>query len=153
MNRLTSWMGEHAAVIDNHANYIDRLAAYEDTGLEPQEVTAAKHALMGKTLAEIKEFEGIPLDRLRELAEAERDGRARVLPCKPGEYWRDQNGDRVRIETVSFIHSRGFACDLSAVTYSYEDEKEEFAVNWIYFRGHFTREEAENQEGGGDHEE
>ena len=59
-----------------------RLKAYEDTGLEPEEVTAAKVALMGKTLAEITEFEGVPLARLRELAEADKDGRCVVLPCK-----------------------------------------------------------------------
>ena len=37
---------------------------------------------MGKTLAEITEFEGVPLARLRELAEADKDGRCVVLPCK-----------------------------------------------------------------------
>lgn len=61
---------------------VERLAAYEDTGLTPEEVTAAKVALMGKTLAEITEFEGVPLARLRELAEADKDGRVVVLPCK-----------------------------------------------------------------------
>lgn len=61
---------------------VERLAAYEDTGLTPEEVTAAKVALMGKTLAEITEFEGVPLARLRELAEADKDGRCVVLPCK-----------------------------------------------------------------------
>ena len=63
----------------------ERLAAYEDTGLTPEEVTAAKVALMGKTLAEITEFEGVPLARLRELAEADKDGRVVVLPCKVGQ--------------------------------------------------------------------
>lgn len=61
---------------------VERLAAYEDTGLTPEEVTAAKVALMGKTLAEITEFEGVPLAHLRELAEADKGGRCVVLPCK-----------------------------------------------------------------------
>ena len=30
MERLTQWMGEHAAVVSHHENYIDRLAYYED---------------------------------------------------------------------------------------------------------------------------
>lgn len=30
MKRCTEWRGEHAAVVDNHVNYIDRLARYED---------------------------------------------------------------------------------------------------------------------------
>ena len=51
----------------------ERLKAYEDTGLEPEEVNAVKLALMGKSVAEVKEFEGIPIDRLRELAQADKE--------------------------------------------------------------------------------
>lgn len=61
---------------------VERLAAYEDTGLEPEEVIQTKLALMGKVLAEIKEFEGVSADRMIELAQAEKDGRLVVLPCK-----------------------------------------------------------------------
>lgn len=28
--RLTEWRGEHAAVVNHHENYIDKLATYED---------------------------------------------------------------------------------------------------------------------------
>ena len=65
-------------------NAIDRLAAYEDTGLEPEAVEHLKLASMGKAIAEIKEFDGIPIDRLRELVQADREGRCVVLPCKVG---------------------------------------------------------------------
>ena len=58
----------------------DRLAAYEDTGLTPEEVTQIKLAIMGKSLAEIKEFEGVSIDRMIELTQAEKDGRLVVLP-------------------------------------------------------------------------
>ena len=58
----------------------ERLAAYEDTGLEPEEVTQIKLAIMGKSLAEIKEFEGVSIDRMIELTQAEKDGRLVVLP-------------------------------------------------------------------------
>lgn len=61
------------------------LAAYEDTGLTPESVEALKLSMMGKAIAEIKEFNGLPVDRLRELAEADKDGRLVVLPCKPGD--------------------------------------------------------------------
>jgi len=30
MKRCTEWRGKHAAVVDNHVNYIDKLARYED---------------------------------------------------------------------------------------------------------------------------
>ena len=64
---------------------IERLAAYEDTGLTPESVEALKLSMMGKAIAEIKEFNGLPVDRLRELAEADRAGRLVVLPCKVGD--------------------------------------------------------------------
>ena len=63
----------------------ERLAAYEDTGLMPENVEALKLSVMGKAIAEIKEFNGLPVNRLRELAEADRDGRVVVLPCKVGD--------------------------------------------------------------------
>ena len=61
------------------------LAAYEDTGMTPESVEALKLSMMGKAIAEIKEFNGLPVDRLRELAEADKDGRCVVLPCKVGD--------------------------------------------------------------------
>ena len=54
---------------------VDRLAAYEDTGLEPEAVEHLKLASMGRAVAEITEFEGIPIARLRELAQADREGK------------------------------------------------------------------------------
>ena len=53
---------------------IDRLAAYEDTGLEPEAIEHLKLAIMGKAIAKITVFEGVPIDRLRELALADREG-------------------------------------------------------------------------------
>ena len=63
-----------------------RLAAYEDTGLEPEEVTALgklfDYALEeSKTLTEQLAL----LNRIRDLAEADKDGRLAVLPCKAGD--------------------------------------------------------------------
>lgn len=60
-----------------------RLAAYEDTGLSPESVEALKLSMMGKAISEVKEFNGLPIARLRELAEADKDGRLVVLPVKP----------------------------------------------------------------------
>lgn len=62
------------------ADAINRLAAYEETGLEPEAVEHLKLASMGKAIAEIKEFEGVPIDRLRELAQADREGRVKIDP-------------------------------------------------------------------------
>lgn len=60
----------------------DRLAAYEDTGLTPEEVFALIKG-WSDLCTTIGECGGI--DRLRELAEADKDGRLVVLPCKVGE--------------------------------------------------------------------
>ena len=80
---------------------IDRLSSYEDTGLTPESVELLKLANMGKAVAEITEFEGIPIDRLRELAEADKAGCVVVLPCKVGDtvYVIDK-GKYVRTKTV-----------------------------------------------------
>ena len=58
----------------------ERLAAYEDTGLTPQEVLSMKFewCAMMDALNSI----GGGYTRLRELAEADRDGRLVVLPAK-----------------------------------------------------------------------
>ena len=59
-----------------------RLKAYEDTGLTPEEVTAMVKDWSDRCTI-VGECGGI--DRLRELAEADKDGRVVVLPCKVGE--------------------------------------------------------------------
>ena len=65
-----------------------RLKAYEDTGMYPESVEALKLSMMGKAISEVTEFDGLPIDRLREFAEADKDGRVVVLPCKRGdELW------------------------------------------------------------------
>ena len=65
----------------------ERLAAYEDTGLEPDEVLpkdeADEIALKLMCLADLESL--CSYTRLRELAEADKDGRLVVLPCKVGQ--------------------------------------------------------------------
>ena len=64
---------------------VDRLAAYEDTGLGPEEVTELM-AAHGTGILELCEYRSIgPVKRLKELAQAEKDGRLLVLPCKVGD--------------------------------------------------------------------
>ena len=60
----------------------NRVAAYEDTALEPEEVATIKLAMMGKSIAAVEAFNGMPISRLIELAEADKDGRCVVLSCK-----------------------------------------------------------------------
>lgn len=57
----------------------DRLAAYEDTELTPEEVSELIKDWISFCMT-IRKCGGI--DRLRELAEADKEGRLVVLPCK-----------------------------------------------------------------------
>ena len=63
----------------------ERLKAYEDTGLEPEEI---EDAVVGAKLlakSQLVSAFGVAAERLRELAEADKDGRLVVLPCKVGD--------------------------------------------------------------------
>ena len=62
---------------------LNRLAAYEDTGLEPEDIKKAfnEDALLKMTA----QYLGTTPDRLREWAKAEKEGRLVVLPCKVGD--------------------------------------------------------------------
>lgn len=59
-----------------------KLKKYEDTGLTPAEV----HSMSAEWCAMMSVFNGIgSYDRLRELADAEKEGRVVVLPCRVGD--------------------------------------------------------------------
>jgi hypothetical protein len=62
-----------------------RLAAYEDTGLEPEAIETVKLALAAKHMVDLETLNNTPISRLVELAEADKDGRVVVLPCKVGD--------------------------------------------------------------------
>ena len=68
-----------------------RLSAYEDTGLEPEEIErivgayGRGHTLRTESAERLEIVREIKTDRLRELAKAEKDGRLVVLPCKVGD--------------------------------------------------------------------
>lgn len=75
--------------VDCHAfdKLVERLAAYEDTGLTPEEIKAPFTEDTMINLA--AQALGVEPSRLREIAEADKDGRCVVLPCKVGDtVWR-----------------------------------------------------------------
>ena len=65
----------------------ERLRAYEDTGLKPEEVLPKDKAdEIALKLMRLSDLESIcSYTRLRELAEADKGGRLVVLPCKVGD--------------------------------------------------------------------
>ena len=65
----------------------EHLAAYEDMGLTPEEIKApfTEDAMINLAAQAL----GVEPSRLREIAEADKDGRCVVLPCKVGDtVWR-----------------------------------------------------------------
>ena len=99
MERLPMWYDGNQAICENEEcslsrcpfadpvceqtqSIIDRLAAYEETGLEPEDF---KRAFTEDVLLKLTgQLLGVAPDRLRELAQADREGRCVVLPCKIG---------------------------------------------------------------------
>ena len=86
------WTGKHGKpMFDCTALYCrnrlkERLAAYEDTGLTPEEVLPKEKAdVIALKLMRLADLESIcSYTRLRELAEADREGRLFLLPLEPG---------------------------------------------------------------------
>lgn len=74
-----------AAVREHAMEFYCRLKAYEDTGIEPEAVETVKLALAAKHLVALETLNNTPISRLVELAEADKDGRVVVLPCKVGD--------------------------------------------------------------------
>lgn len=87
---------------------LESLAAYEATGLEPKEVAkmAAEWTQYETAMSYVDELGSI--DRLRELAWADREGRCVVLPCQPG-------------DKISYISSAGFRCNAVIDDYTPEN--------------------------------
>lgn len=81
MERLTYFKDGYWRVnfsgVQYQADFVDRLAAYEDSRLSPEDA-ANLHAIL-------RMGDGMTLMRLRELAVADKDGRVVVLPCKVGD--------------------------------------------------------------------
>lgn len=110
MDRLTRRSDYDVAVIcDNcprHGNcnipstclnvLADCLAAYEDTGLTPE--------VINKWAVAVMFFEDADTNKLIELADAEKEGRLIVLPCKVGDtvYLTTHNGKVTKGTAVSF---------------------------------------------------
>lgn len=104
MERLTYFDGGKWRLKIGDTEYsgeaVDRLAAYEDTRLTPEETKRMSNILMDVGIDYNCSWEYVKNwlldDRLRELDKADKDGRLVVLPCKVGDtvYFRtyDCNG-------------------------------------------------------------
>lgn len=120
---------------------VERLAAYEDTGLEPEQVDLRNEA--AEEMAMICQY--CDLDRLEELAKADKEGRVVVLPCKVGDtVWAILDGMKhARKCVVEFVNigSPGTTIVFSTAT----GLREQYGVTAAAFGKtvFLTREEAE----------
>lgn len=85
---------------------LERLAAYEETGLEPEDF---KRAFTEDALLKLTgQLLGVTPDRLRELIQADNEGRCVVMPCQPG-------------YKISYISSVGLQCNAVIKDYTPEN--------------------------------
>ena len=113
-----------------------RLAAYEDTGLEPEEIYEVRFLIAAQR-------DHQKLSRLRELVQAEQDGRLVALPCKVGDVIRFVSEDKqgyTRYEVISFNVDQG---ETFIVASCKPGSARLFSVNDIGKTVFLTREEAE----------
>lgn len=119
------------------------MAQRSATGCECYETIKSSMAYYVGTLDGVK---GKIPNRLRELAEADKDGHVVVLPCKVGERWTDEEGRAVRITAV-IVSIDLFGTSIN-IYFDYEDATPDDAgsdcvTNWNYFSRHYTCIEAE----------
>lgn len=152
MERLTKymdngipWYNHPPGKIVSNDDLLRRLAAYEDTGLEPEQVTELKGFIQGGVH---KVDDGWA--HVQELLKAEQEGRLAVLPCKVGDtVWFIRPLDRKReiIETTiekMVAKGKGIYMKLAC------NAMYETSCNSIGKTVFLTREEAERAlEGGG----
>lgn len=115
---------------------VELLAAYEDTGLEPDEVTALQKD-WSDLCTVIGECGGI--DLLRELAEADKAGHLVVLPCKVGDVLYRASPSGVVVHRVVNVVYRG----LTSRWYIDTIPNLPYASEELGKTTFFTREEAE----------
>lgn len=72
-------------LIEDYRMDREDLRAYKATGLTPEEVERSKLEIEAGCVKAIARTYGIDINRLRKLAEADRDGRVVVMPCKVGD--------------------------------------------------------------------
>ena len=109
MERLTYRDKDGMAMMKERGGWksggIDRLAAYEDSGLEPQDIiSAVDMAKIACALHELNAYKDLgPIDHIRDLIKAEQDGRLVVLPCKVGDTVYQIDAERVYESEVKWI--------------------------------------------------
>ena len=129
----------------------DRLALYEETDLTPEEIERSKLEIEAGCVKAIARTYGIDINRLRKLAEADKDGRLVVPPCKVGDtVWAIYNpwtGKLLKKPIEAYANGMKMFSHGSYVNVLFDTRKingtRDYEVNHIGKTVFFTREEAE----------
>lgn len=125
-------------LIEDYRRDREDLRAYEATRLTPEEVERSKLEIEAGCVKAIARTYGIDINRLRELAETDKDGRLVLLPCKVGDTVHFVLLGRIIekpvFSIVSFSNSTRIYCDGTSEYFRPEDIGKTFFL---------TREEAE----------
>ena len=132
-----------------------RLAAYEDSGLEPQDIiSAVDMAKIACALHELNAYKDIgPIDHIRDLLQAENEGRLVVLPSKTVWELTMDAGPDCDLKCPVDAYDEALGCDLcsKAKPFAYERPCTQERLKGLGKTVFLTREEAEAalaQEGG-----
>ena len=126
---------------------LNRLAAYEDTGLEPQDIiSAVDMAKIACALHELNAYKDIgPIDHLRDLLQAENEGRLVVLPSKTVWELTMDAGPDCDLKCPVDAYDEALGCDLcsKAKPFAYERPCTQERLKGLGKTVFLTREEAE----------
>ena len=125
----------------------ERLKAYEDTGLTPERCAEFARADAEGRYIVMRDAEQEGVARLRELAEADKDGRLVVLPCKVGGELYSTLDDIGRLHqcraTYALIDERPYLNTIVLKPVDYEGSQYGASFGAFGKTVFFTREEAE----------
>ena len=146
MERLTYFKDGHWRLdfggVQYQADFVDRLADYENTGLSPAQV----RSLFGEWNAMMSVLNRIgSYDRLRELAVADQEGRVVVLPCKVGDTVFALLDNKSKYVSECEVKKIGLGDNIGFATIVPVGHDQEYGVSLRGFGKTFflTREEAE----------
>ena len=130
---------------------INRLAAYEDTGLMPEEIErivnayGRGHTLRTESAERLEIVREIKTGRLRELVQAEQDGRLVVLPSKTVWELTMDAGPDCDLKCPVDAYDEALGCDLcsKAKPFAYERPCTQERLKGLGKTVFLTREEAE----------
>ena len=158
MERLTYRDKDGMAMMKERGDWksggIDRLAAYEDSGLEPQDIiSAVDMAKIACALHELNAYKDIgTIDHLRDLLQAEQDGRLVVLPSRTVWELTMDAGPDCDLKCPVDAYDEALGCDLcsKAKPFAYERPCTQERLKGLGKTVFLTREEAEAALKGGE---